>query len=134
MITLDLNVASGLNKVKVCDEVLLNALLSQHPFLIKKIIKTICPFYKISESFFEIVNNYVDFRENGVSIYIGLIVRCGLYDYALLYLDGSSIDEEYMLKSIDDYIREKGDYNPKEVNIDKFEIDKKLFLTVLKNI
>lgn len=134
MITLELNIDKELSKVQIKDEILFNVLLSKNPKLIKKLIKSISPFYKISEAFFEIVNTYVDFTNEGVSIYTGLIVRTGLNKYAVLYLENTIIDEEYMLKLIDDYVREVGDYIPKEIDVDKFEISRRVFLSILKNM
>jgi len=133
MITLDLKVNNKLNKVKIKDEVLFNALLSKNTSLIKKLIKIEAPFYKISDAFFDIVNTYVDFTKDGISLYGGLIVRTNICRYAVLYLKESIIDEEYMIKLIDDYIHDIGDYMPKKIDIDKFSINKHTFLKTLKN-
>ncbi len=134
MITIELNLDKKFEKVKVNDNVLFNALLGKNPKMIKKYIKSIHPLYKISDTFFEIINNFVDFDKSGVSLYAGLIVRTGLTDYTVLYLEGSSLDEEYMVKLIDDYIKDTMDYVPKEVNINKFEIKKELFLSTLRRL
>lgn len=134
MINLDLNLRKTKQKIKIKDEVLFNALLSKNPKLIKKLIKSIRPFYKISDAFFEIVNTFVDFTLDGVSIYTGLIVRTGLDDYAVLHLEGVPLDEEMMLKIIDVYIKDTGDHTPIEINVNKFEINRKVFLSIMENI
>ncbi len=134
MITLDLKVDNVEGSIKIRDEVLFNAILAKNPEIIKKLIKVIHPLYKIKKDFFEIVNTYVDFTRNGVSLYSGLVVRTGLSDYAVLYLENVSIDEEYLIRIINDYIHDVGDINPKEININKFEIDKKIFLSIIKNM
>lgn len=134
MVTIDLNLNSKLKKVSIKDDILFNALLSKNHKLIKKFIKSYNPLYKISDAFFEIVNNFVDFTDKGVSLYAGLIVRTGLCEYAVLYLENSTVDEEYMIKLIDEYINDVGDYRPKEVNINKFEIKRDTFLHTLKKM
>ncbi len=134
MITIDLKIKEKLDHVHIKDDVLFNAILSEHPTLIKKLIRSIDPFYKISRNFFEIVNNYVDFKSDGTSMYAGLIVRTGLTKYAVLYLGGSEIDEEYMIYLIDEYIHDLGDYIPKTVDIDRFEIDNKDFIAAIKKV
>ncbi len=134
MIKLDLKLDGKIQKVQLKDEVLFNSILRMNTTLIKKFIKSIHPTYKISSAFFQIVNNYIDFTSNGVSIYVGLIVRTGLDDYAVLYLEGSHIEEEYMLKIIDEFIRDTGDHTPKEININKFEVRKELFLASISNM
>ncbi len=134
MITLDLKVDNTKSKVKIKDEILFNAVLAKNPKLIKKLIKSIHPFYKIHKDFFEIVNTYVDFTKNGVSLYPGLIVRTGLIDYAVLYLEDVFVDEEYLIKVIDDYVKDFGYCHFKEININKFEINKKVFVSIIKNM
>lgn len=134
MITIELNLDKKFDKVKIGDEILFNALVGNNHKLIKKCIKSVWPLYKISDVFFEVVNNFVDFDNKGVSLYGGLIVRTGLVDYAILYLEGSNIDEEYMVKVIDEYIRDTMDYFPEEVNIDKFEIKREVFLNTLRKL
>lgn len=134
MITLDLKINNTDGKVKLKDDVLFNAVLSKNPKLISKLIKSIHPLYKISDDFFEIVNTYIDFTQNGISLYSGLVVRTNLNDYAVLYLEDSEIDEEYLIKVLDEYIHDIGDYTPKEINVNKFEIDKSVFLSIIKNM
>lgn len=134
MITLDLKIAGKSGILQVKDEVLFNAILGKHPKLIKKFIKSIHPLYKITDTLFEIVNNYVDFSHDGLSLYCGLIARTGLYDYAVLYLEGTTIDEEYMVKLIDDYIHDVGERIPNEINVCKFEVTKKAFLHATKKL
>lgn len=123
----ELNIDGEKKIVTISNNILFNALLAENPSVIKKLIKVIYPFYKIRPAFFEIVNNYADFNNDGTSLYGGLIVRTNLYDYAVLYLEGTCLDEEYMIKIIDDYIKDMGNI-VKEVNINKFEISKITFL------
>ncbi len=134
MVTIELNLDKKFDKVKINDNILFNALLGKNHQLIKKYIKSISPFYKISDAFFEIVNNFVDFDNNGVSLYGGLIIRTGLSDYVILYLEGSTLDEEYMVKLIDDYIKDTLDYVPTDVNVNKFEVRRELFLNTLRKL
>lgn len=134
MIELDLNIDKKIKKVKVDENFLFNAELIKRPNLIKTLIKKVKYTYIINDNFFEILNNYVDFNKDGESIYSGLIVRTNIDSYAVLYLEGSTIDEEYMLKIIDEYIYDINDYTPEEINVDKFEIDPKLFLKVGINL
>lgn len=134
MITIDLKIGKDLNTVKIKDEILFTALLSKNSVLIKRLIRSIHPFYKISDAFFDIVNTCVDFTDEGISIYTGLIVRTGIDSYAVLYLEGTPLDEEHLIKAIDDYIRDIGDHTPKEINVDKFEISKKVFLNIINNM
>lgn len=134
MITLDLNVGDVLKKVKIKEDVLFNAMLAEHPEMIKALIKATCLTYKVSDAFFTIVNNYIDFDEDGISIYPGLIVRTGPMDYAVLYLESSEIDEEYMISLIKEFIYDVGDLAPAEININQFEISKSEFLSAARNI
>ncbi len=135
MITIDLNVGTNVRKFKIRDEILLNAVLSENEKIVRRIIKQIKPFYKIDKSFYEVVNSYVDFTSEGVSIYAGLIVRTGSKHYAVLYLEGSEPEEEYMLKLIDNFIRENdNDNNINEIDIDKFEVSREIFLMIMQNV
>ncbi len=133
MITLELNIKNGVKKVSIKEDVLFNAILSQNPKMIKKLIKSAALCYKVSDAFFTIINNYVDFTDDGISLYPGLIIRTGLDKYAVLYLEGSEIDEEYMIKLIKDYIYDTDTYCNDGISIDKFEIDKKTFLNATKD-
>ena len=130
MIELDLKIDGNVKKVKVDENTLFNAELVKRPELIKSLIKQIKRTYKISESFFEVLNSYVDFNSDGTSLYAGLIVRTNIDSYAVLYLSGATLDEEYMIKIIYEYIYDINDYTPDEINIDKFEVDAKTFLKV----
>lgn len=134
MIELDLKIDGNIKKVKVDENILFNAELIKRPELIKSLIKQVQRSYKISDSFFEILNSYVDFNSDGISLYSGLIVRTNIDSYAVLYLSGAELDEEYMLKIIYEYIYDINDYTPDEINIDKFEIDAKTFLKLGSNL
>ncbi len=133
MITIDLNIKDKPGKWYLKDEVLFNAIINKNPELIKKFIKTIHPLYNITDSLFDIVNNYVDFSKEQTSLYCGLIVRTGLFEYAVLYLEGTTIDEDYMVSLIDEYIHDIGEI-PNEVNVSKFIIEKKAFLKAIDKL
>lgn len=109
---------------------LFNIELIKKPSLIKKLIKGIDKTYTINNTFFDILNNYVDVDENGNSLYGGLIVRTGLDDYAILYLENACLDEEYIIKVINEYIYDIADHKPGEININKFAISINTFLNV----
>lgn len=128
MIKIDLKIKDRNDVLCIKDEVLFNALLSQKPDFIKKLLKTIAPFYKIKKTFFEIVNPFVDIDENGNSLYAGLIIRTDYDSYAVLYLENTTIDEEYMISLITNYIHDQGETHEAEIDINTFEVDKKSFL------
>lgn len=134
MITLNLKINNKYEKVEVTEELIFNAILKDHPKMIKTLIKTILPSYKIRDSFFTIVNKYIDFTADLVSIYPGLIVRTDLNDYAVLFLENTTINEEYMIQIINEFIYDIGDFVPENVNINKFEISKEAFLKAAENI
>ena len=130
MLEIDIKIDEKTKKIKINKNVLFNSQLVSHPKLIKKLIKHVNRSYKISDDFFEIINNYIDYNKEGRLLYSGLIVRTGLDNYAVLYLKNTKIDEEYMIKIINDYIFDIADHIPSELIIDKFEIDVKTFLNV----
>lgn len=130
MISLELNIDNKKRTITIHENLLFNTELINHPYLIKKLIKQIDKSYVIKESFFEILNNYVEIDENGVSLYGGLIVRTNIDNYAVLYLEKSNLDDDYIIKVINEYIFDIADHDPKEINIDKFEIDIKTFLKI----
>lgn len=134
MITLNLKINDNFKKIAVKEELIFNAILSEHPKAIKSLIKTILPTYKINTSLFNIVNRFIDFNDELVSIYPGLIVRTGLSDFAVLFLENTIINEEYMVTLIQEYIYDVGNFSPSEININKFEISKSAFLKATKNI
>ena len=52
-----------------------------------------------------------------------------------MYLEGSELEEEYMLKLIDNFIRENdNDNNINEIDIDKFEVSREIFLMIMQNV
>ena len=134
MINLKLKYGDLYKIVNVKEEHLFNAYLVKYPNLIKKIIHTIAINYKISKTYFYIVNSFIELNEDFDSLYPGLIVRVGLNRYAVLYLQDSQIDEKYMVDVIKEYIYDKGEHLPQEIGIDKFEVDKATFLEASKNI
>lgn len=134
MLCLDLNVDEKTKKIKLREDALFNAFLGTHPDIIKKVIKSILPAYKVHEDFFALINGFVDFDEKGNSIYPGLIVRTGLFDFAVLYLENTYIDQEYMLYLIREYLEDIADGKPLEININQIEIDKSTFLEAIKDI
>ncbi len=134
MITLNLKIHNDYKKVALKEELIFNAILSEHPKMIKSLIKSILPTYKINQSLFNIINQFIDFTDELISIYPGLIVRTGLTDFAVLFLEDTIINEEYMISLIQEYLYDVGNYSPKEVNINKFEVSKSTFLKATKNI
>lgn len=134
MITLNLKFNDDYKKVAVKDELIFNAILSEHPNMIKSLMKSILPSYKVNKSFFTIVNRFIDFTEDLISIYPGLIVRTGLTDFAVLFLEDTEINEEYMVSLIQEYLYDVGNFLPSDVNINKFEISRNAFLKASKNI
>ena len=134
MINLRLKFKDEYKYVELNEDYLFNACLVEYPVLIKKIINAIAIKYKISKTYFYIVNSFIDFGCVEASLYPGLIVRVGINRYAVLYLEKSNINEDYMIKLIKEYIYDKGEHIPDDINIDKFEIDKASFLDAYKNI
>lgn len=133
MITLDLNIKGSNDTWHVKDEILFNAIIGKDKDLIRKLIKSIHPLYRVKDNFFEVINNFVDFDSNNVSLYCGVIVRTNMFDYAVLYLEDTEIDEEYLISLIDEYIHDIGE-TPEEVNVTKFIIDRTSFLSSLKKL
>lgn len=134
MITLNLKINDKYQEVKIQEDIIFNSLLTNHPELIKKLIKAYAPSYKINEAFFKVVNGYAEFTEHAVSIYTGLIVRTNYDSYAVLYLENSTIDEERMMELIREFIYDIDDIPVKNVNINKMPIDSKTFLIASRNI
>jgi len=134
MITLNFKINDKYKKVDLAEDVLFNALLTSHPKMIKTIIKTIAPAYNIKNTYFAVVNKYIDFTEDGLSLYPGLIVRTDLNDYAILYLDSANIDDEYMTALIREFIYDTGDYRPEVVTLNKFEVSHSDFIKATEKI
>ena len=134
MINLKLKFGDEYKNVEIIEEHLFNAYLLRHPELIKNLIHSIVFKYKISKSYYTIINSFIEFSDTHISLYPGLIARVGLNRYAVLYLQGSKIDEDYMISIIKEFIYDKGESIPDEICIDKFEIDKGTFLEASKNI
>lgn len=131
MIKIDLKIKDREDVLCIKDEVLFNALLSQKPEFIKKLIKTMSPLYRIKSTFFEIVNPFVDIDAGGNSLYAGLIVRTDYASYAVLYLENTVVDEDYMVGLITNFIHDLGEMSEVEIDINTFEVDKKTFLKSL---
>ncbi len=131
MINIDLKFKDGKNAVSLQDEVLFNALLSQRPEFIKKLIKNMSPFYRIKEDYFEVINPFVDIDKNGMSLYAGLIVRTSFDKFAVIYLEKSTLNEKYMTTLISSYLHDRGEDVMNRVDIVKFEVTKKNFLKSL---
>lgn len=130
MISLIMKFGDDVREVKIKEEVLFNYILIKHQDKIKHLIKNMDKKYKISDSFFTVINKYVEFDKNNVSIYPGLIVRTNIDDYAILYLENVNIDLDYAKNLIIEYSKDQSDYNPKSININEFEITTKDFLKV----
>jgi len=132
MITLELDIKKNIINLK--EEVLLNVFLSKKPDEIKKLIESKRFGYKVSSSFFDIVNNFIDFDDDGTSKYAGLIVRTNLEDYVVLYLDGTSPDEDYMNSLIEEYIKDIGNFKPKKTNVIKIALKNKDIFRYFKKL
>lgn len=132
MITIELNLKNEIHRIELQDEILFNSLLSRNKKLIKRMIKTVNPLYKISDTFFDIVNKYVDITESGNSLYGGLIVRTSLAEFAVLYLENTDPDEDYIVEVIGDYLYDLGEKFLETVEINKIEVDKSLFMSAFK--
>ena len=116
----------------ITKEILFNVIISKDLKIIKKIIKRIDPGYKISDEFLQIINNFVDIDKSGLASYPGLIVRTSIQDYAILYLEDSKLDEDYIVDLITEFIIDRDDYISKEFNITKFIVKKTTFLEIIK--
>ncbi len=116
----------------ITKEILFNVIISKDLKIIKKIIKRIDPSYKISDEFLQIINNFVDIDKSGLASYPGLIVRTSIQDYAILYLEDSKLDEDYIVDLITEFIIDRDDYISKEFNITKFIVKKTTFLEIIK--
>lgn len=132
MITLELNLKNVIHKIELQDEILFNSLLCQNEKLIKKIIKTVQPLYKINDSSFEIINRFVEVTESGNSLYGGLIVRTAFDEFAVLFLENTFPDDDYIIRIIGNYLHDVGENISRTVTINKIEIDKTLFLKAFK--
>jgi len=130
MISLKQNNEKTKETINLNECFLLNIELINNKKLIKKIIKYLDKSYKINNTFFEVLNNYVEVDANNNSLYGGLIIRTNFDDYAVIYLKDSLFDEEYMLKVINEYIYDIADHYPQETNISMFEIDIETFLSL----
>lgn len=134
MINLNIKINEKLEKIEIREEVLFNTFLYEHTDIIKKLIKSIHPTYKIDSHQFKVVNKFIEFDNNLVSVYPGLIVKTRFDTYAVLYLENTVVDEEYMISIIKDYIYDTMENSPKTINIDKFEVNRKDFLSAIKTI
>lgn len=132
MITLELNLKKEKKKIMLKDEMLFNALLSQNTILIKKLIKEKYPPYDINDSYFDIVNRYVEIDETGLALYAGLIVRTSIDEFVVLFLENSNPDDDYIIKIVESYVANAKDGGSKTVVINKIEIDKNLFSKVMR--
>lgn len=134
MIILKVKVGEEYRNIKVNDDIIFNSMLSSHPDIIKKLIRSVCPTYKINKSFFTIINQYVELDSNDTTIYTGLIVRTNLFEYAVLYLEGNKVDDIRIMDLIKEFIYDVDDVKPENVNINKMEIDRRTFLLATRNI
>ncbi len=132
MITLELNLKGKNEKVEIKDEILFNALLSQNENLVKRLIRGAKGDYEIDEEYFDVVSEYVDVDESGVTLYGGYIARTGKDAFAVLYLEDAEVDDDYIVTLIEEYVRTSKDDIAKEIDINKIEVDKSLFLKVTK--
>lgn len=116
----------------ITKEILFNVIISKDLNVIKKIIKNIDSSYKINNEFLQIINGFIDLDKNGFIKYPGLIVRTSIQDYAVLYLEDTKLDEDYIIKLITEYVIDRDDFISKEFNITKFMVKKSLFINIIK--
>lgn len=134
MINLNIKINEKLEKIELNEELLFNVVLCENVSLIKKLIKMIHPTYKIDTHQFKIVNKYIELDKDLTALYPGLIVKVKYDTYAILYLEGGVINEEYMISIIKNFIYDTCENSPKQINIDMFEITMSDYLNVLKSI
>ena len=116
----------------ITKELLFNVIISKDLNIIKKIIKNIDSSYKINDEFLQIINGFIDLDKNGFIKYPGLIVRTSIQDYAVLYLEDTKLDEDYIIKLITEYVIDRDDFISKEFNITKFMVKKSSFISIIK--
>ena len=116
----------------ITKELLFNVIISKDLNIIKKIIKNIDSSYKINNEFLQIINGFIDLDKNGFIKYPGLIVRTSIQDYAVLYLEDTKLDEDYIIKLITEYVIDRDDFISKEFNITKFMVKKSSFINIIK--
>ena len=117
-----------LKDIKINSDLLFNTILVNNERLIKDLIKKTYSRYIINNEFFFIINKYIDIDKNKNYKYPGLIIRTNIYEYAILFLEGTIINENLALNIIYDYINDVKDITPNDINITKFNIKKDLFL------
>lgn len=117
-----------LKDIKINSDLLFNTILVNNERLIKDLIKKTYSRYIINNEFFFIINKYIDIDKNKNYKYPGLIIRTNIYEYAILFLEGTIINENLALNIIYDYINDIKDITPNDINITKFNIKKDLFL------
>ena len=115
----------------ITKELLFNVIISKDLNIIKKIIKNIDSSYKINDEFLQIINGFIDLDKNGFIKYPGLIVRTSIQDYAVLYLEDTKLDEDYIIKLITEYVIDRDDFISKEFNITKFMVKKSSFISII---
>ena len=117
-----------LKDIKINSDLLFNTILVSHEEMIKDLIKKTYSKYNINHSFFFVINKYIDIDKNKNYKYPGLIIRTNVYEYAILFLEDSTINENLALNIIYEYINDVKDIKPSDINITKFSIKKDLFL------
>ena len=103
MITLEMNFKDETRKINLKEEILFNALLSKN-----------------------------DIKEDGSTLYGGLIVRTSFDTFAVLYLEDTEVDDDYIIKTIDEFIHDTGENIARTVTVNKIEITHSLFIKVTK--
>lgn len=131
MINLNLRINQRIEKIELNEGVLFNTVLYDHLDIIKKLIKMIYPSYKIDMLQFKVINKFIEFDNDLVSVYPGLIVKTRFDTYAVLYLENTIVDDEYMISIIREFISDTQENPYKTVNIDKFEVNRSDFLKVI---
>lgn len=132
MISIEVKTKNSTKRIELSNGILFNSLLCQNEVLVRKLIKEVHPFYKINKTFFEIINKFVDLNEEGRDIYGGLIVRTGFSDFAVLYLENTAVDDDYIVKIIGEYIRDIGENVERTIIINKMELRLSSLLRIFK--
>ena len=131
---LNIKINEKFKKIKLNEELLFNVVLYENTFLIKKLIKMVHPTYKIDSHQFKVVNKYIELNMNLTAVYPGLIVKVKYDTYAILYLENTIVNEEYMISIIKNYIYDTCENSPKQINIDMFEITMNDYLSAVKSL
>lgn len=107
------------NEFILNEYILLNTVLFKHKdklktFLLKKGLS-------INNSYYEIINPYVEFEANGNVLRIGLLVRINQSDIVIFFKDETDINENALFNTLINYLKDKSIDN-NEVNLYKLKL------------